>query len=524
MIKNLLRVLFLACALSTGLVVGLDAGGGIQNSQFCRIELPSVNHSLVVRTTSAITTNNLEYTVQYCDFTTTTTGVSYGTNQGKNLTNTPDRTLLAAPAANTIRVIRGFTINNTDTASAEVQIDMAVSGTNYRLYTVTLAAKATFSFPESLSGGTSSGSGVTSVGATSPITSSGGATPTISTSISTNKLVGRGTAGSGVMEEITLGTNLSLSGTTLNASGSGVTKFIPGGRLTLTSATPVTTSNVTSATTIYYALYLHDQIPIYDGSSWTPTTFTELTNDTTASSTNKAGPAAVTTNSNYDLFVWSDSGTIRLTRGPLWTSDTGRGTGAGTSELERINGIWMNKQTITNGPAADRGTYVGTVRSDGSSQINDSTSRRCVWNMYNRVKRSLACSDSTNSWTYTTATFRQTNNDTTVGTNRVEIIRGLDEDSVAFTNCQTFQSNNSAMAVCGIGISSTSTNSAANYAGGMTNTNTTIVVVSTYTGTPGLGYYYIQRLEQSQASGTTTWYGDNGSTIFLNGMTGESPQ
>jgi hypothetical protein len=65
------------------------------------------------------------------------------------------------------------------------------------------------------------GGGVTSVGATAPITSSGGTTPTISTSMATNKLIGRGTAGVGVMEEITLGANLSLSGTTLNATGGG---------------------------------------------------------------------------------------------------------------------------------------------------------------------------------------------------------------------------------------------------------------------------------------------------------------
>jgi hypothetical protein len=44
---------------------------------------------------------------------------------------------------------------------------------------------------------------VTSVGATAPITSSGGATPNISTSIATNKVVGRSTAGTGVMEELT---------------------------------------------------------------------------------------------------------------------------------------------------------------------------------------------------------------------------------------------------------------------------------------------------------------------------------
>jgi hypothetical protein len=65
------------------------------------------------------------------------------------------------------------------------------------------------------------GSGtVTSVGATSPITSSGGATPTISTSMATNKLIGRTTAGAGVMEEISVGSGLTLSSGTLSASPS----------------------------------------------------------------------------------------------------------------------------------------------------------------------------------------------------------------------------------------------------------------------------------------------------------------
>lgn len=62
------------------------------------------------------------------------------------------------------------------------------------------------------------GTYVTSVGATGPITSSGGTTPTISTSISTNKLIGRTTAGTGVMEEISVGTGLTLSSGTLSNS------------------------------------------------------------------------------------------------------------------------------------------------------------------------------------------------------------------------------------------------------------------------------------------------------------------
>jgi predicted heme/steroid binding protein len=63
---------------------------------------------------------------------------------------------------------------------------------------------------------------VTSVGATGLITSSGGTTPTISTSMASNKLIGRSNAGTGVMEEITVGTGLSLSGGTLNATAQSV--------------------------------------------------------------------------------------------------------------------------------------------------------------------------------------------------------------------------------------------------------------------------------------------------------------
>lgn len=67
----------------------------------------------------------------------------------------------------------------------------------------------------------SSGTGtVTNINTTAPlsggpITTSG----TITTTMATNKLIGRSTAGSGVMEEITVGTGLSLTGGTLSSTG-----------------------------------------------------------------------------------------------------------------------------------------------------------------------------------------------------------------------------------------------------------------------------------------------------------------
>ncbi len=62
------------------------------------------------------------------------------------------------------------------------------------------------------------------INTTAPLAGGGdlSADRTLTTSMSTNKLIGRGTAGTGVMEEITLGTNLSLTGTTINASGGGM--------------------------------------------------------------------------------------------------------------------------------------------------------------------------------------------------------------------------------------------------------------------------------------------------------------
>lgn len=47
------------------------------------------------------------------------------------------------------------------------------------------------------------------------------------------------------------------------------------GRLTLTSGTPVTTSDVTAASTLYFTPYGGNKITLYTGVYWQPFTFTE---------------------------------------------------------------------------------------------------------------------------------------------------------------------------------------------------------------------------------------------------------
>ena len=61
-------------------------------------------------------------------------------------------------------------------------------------------------------------SAVTSVTASGPLTSSGGNTPVISTSVNTNSLIGRYSSGTGRMEEIRIGDGLTLSGDTLTST------------------------------------------------------------------------------------------------------------------------------------------------------------------------------------------------------------------------------------------------------------------------------------------------------------------
>lgn len=289
----------------------------------------------------------------------------------------------------------------------------------------------------------------------------------------------------------------------------------PGGRLTLTTGTPVTTSDV-SGSTVYYVPHKHDKVPLYDGTSWTlysigNTGVSQLNGDTTKS------PAAVVGNTNYDLFVWNDAGTIRVSRGPAWTSATARGTGAGTSELQQVNGRYVNKVGISNGPSAQCGLYVGTVRSDGSSNINDSLAKRHVWNNYNRVERAMRVTEATASWNYTTATLRQANG---AAANQVDLVRGLDEDAVEVEVSALASNGSTTNVVAGIGLDSTSA-----MASGCVTRGGAVIASGGYSnlgaawrGLPGLGRHFFAWLEWSAAVGTTTWTGNGGGVPAQTGI------
>ncbi|TXH48463.1 MAG: hypothetical protein E6Q97_24785 [Desulfurellales bacterium] len=297
----------------------------------------------------------------------------------------------------------------------------------------------------------------------------------------------------------------------------------PGGRLSLTTAVPVLTSDVLAATTVYYTPYRHSYVPLYNGYAWYRA---KLSADLSqALSDTLKSPAAATANNLYDLFVWNDNGTLRCTRGPAWSSTTARGSGVGTTELERVDGRYVNRRAITNGPAAQLGLYVGTIATDSSNQLNmemapaaaagGTANRLDVWNMYNRVEVNALMRMNDNSWTYTTATIRAADGS---NSNRVTYVVGLAEDAVeAIAKAAAANSGANISVRTGVGIDVTSafsglpgafaTASGADICGG----------TGYYKGIPGLGQHFIQLCEYSTASGTTTWYGD-GATGLQSGL------
>jgi hypothetical protein len=244
-----------------------------------------------------------------------------------------------------------------------------------------------------------------------------------------------------------------------------VSPFIatPGGRLTLATATPVMTTTQSAQTTVFYTPYQHQFVPLYNGSTLAMVDIggelSQATTDTTKS------PAAVAANSNYDVFIWSDSGTIRATRGPAWTSGTARGSGAGTTELVRVRGVLLNANAITNGPDAQRGTYVGSIRSNGSSQIDWILGGAAsggvaavlgVWNAHNRTLVGTSVRDTGVAYTYTLATVRQAR--ASAG-NQISFIVGLQEDSVwlSYLGWVKTVAAGSTNGAFGIGLDSTTT-------------------------------------------------------------------
>lgn len=301
------------------------------------------------------------------------------------------------------------------------------------------------------------------------------------------------------------------------------------GRLTLATGTPVMTSDQTARPTVYFTPYNGDVIPIYDGTRMVPTVFTELA---LALDSNSGHTGYHQSGKNFDCFVVNDAGTIRLGTGPAWSSDTARGTGAGTTELEMVKGVYVNKVSMTlrfgsaSGDtvtvAAQRGTYVGTFRCSangetqwklGSAASGGGEAWLGVWNNFNRVEVAPQSEDTVASYTYQSTTIRAMNNSTG---NRISFVLGLAEDAVTATRSQLGENGAAGESPwMSISLDSTTTFTDSGYYTNIQATGQGVPSVRFYR--EGLlGFHFLQATEKcSSAANPITFYGPANSVRAL---------
>lgn len=297
---------------------------------------------------------------------------------------------------------------------------------------------------------------------------------------------------------------------------------LPQGRITLSSGTPILTTNALS-TSVYYTPYVGNLIPIYSGTRFVPYEFSELTLTLVSQHT---------ASGIFDVFGFLDGTTVRIGTGPVWTTITAgsgaRGTGTGTTEIERVNGIYVNAEQITarNGTdtytvAANKATYLGSIFIDSSAgQVTchvsyDSDRKWGVWNAYNRAPIVLKMGDDsggTDSGTSYAQIFGETNK-------KLTIFAGLAEEWFDLTLDLDMTINAEAAAYAGIGYNSTSAASGfSGVYGRATGSSAAGGRGAVYRAPPAIGINVINALFKSSAGTATITAGEAGNLLMARWM------
>lgn len=272
----------------------------------------------------------------------------------------------------------------------------------------------------------------------------------------------------------------------------------PCGRLTLTTSVPITRTDVTAATTVYYTPAGHcNTIDLYDGTAWETYAFAEVS---------IAVPA--TTNTAYDVYAYDNAGVVALEL-TAWTNLTTRATA-----IVLQNGVWVKTGALTR-------RLVGSFRTTGvSGQTEDSVTKRYVSNAYNTVPREFFKTDATATWNYTTATIRQANG---AAANQVEVFISVIGQAV-HVSLQAAGANSGGVSfAAGIGRDTTTTFTRAAHASG----SFIMPLFTEINEEPVVGHHVYSWNEWSAASGTTAWYGTSGDSTpagVTNGLAGWTEQ
>jgi hypothetical protein len=276
-------------------------------------------------------------------------------------------------------------------------------------------------------------------------------------------------------------------------------------RLTGVSATPVMTADNNALTTIYAAQYTGARIALYDGAQWNVRSSAEFS----------LALSGRTTDLPFDIFCYDNAGTPTL-EFLDWTNATTRATA-----LVRQDGVWCKTGALTRRYLGSCRARVGNTFSfvrDGVTTASGAgtTARLDLWNVDNQIEDRASQIDTTNTWTYTLLAFRQANGSTT---NQIEIMVGLPGKMVEVDAFTTLSNSSGVIAGIGIGLDSVTVNSAQVHTSNGIANGAVYNQSAKYNAQPAIGRHFLAWLENSTATGTTTWVGDNNNTnLHQSGM------
>lgn len=265
------------------------------------------------------------------------------------------------------------------------------------------------------------------------------------------------------------------------------------GRLTLTTLTPVTTSDVTAATSLYFTPYRGNRIALFDGTAtWNLRSFSEIT----------ISLVGLTASKPYDIFAYDNAGVVTCET-LVWTNATTRATAV----------VLQNGVLVKSGATTRR--LIGTIYINASGgQTDDAEAARSVANYYNALPRPLRKAAADATWPYTTATWRQANAN---AANQVSWVTCYNEYPIPLTAVACAR-NGATLTEIGVGIGVDSTTTPNSHTiGGAADTSVIdgfIALQTAFNGAAvGVGYHVAALLEFSEAISTTVWLGSSGGLI-----------
>jgi hypothetical protein len=207
--------------------------------------------------------------------------------------------------------------------------------------------------------------------------------------------------------------------------------------------------------------------------------------------------------------VSTTPGTFACDTPVAWSSDSARATA-----LVLQNGVYVKSGATTR-------RYIGTFRTTGvSGQTEDSSTKRFVWNYYNRVRRTLARLETTASWAYNIAAFRQAN---ASAANQIDVVIGVAESAIDLrVIASAFNNNGGTVIVVAIGEDSTTVPSASDiHPQVQAVANNSMLLTATLVKFPAVGRHFYAWLEDvSVAAAATTFLGVTGTGSPQSGIIG----